>query len=250
MSLKNTNTSGDSEPIIYGSKHHDPETWDAHMRYTCVPDNLGYVYTPSPSPTSTSSLSSYHYISPYVSHNLSQLSCPYGYDIRATDYEISYEMQSISCSASDGTFQLEFNGFTSEIISYNSTLQDLKDILQNIGSIGEIIVYSSYGNDTIICSSTNTPIKVNILFQTELGNLPMIKLVQNRFNTLKLNGLTSSVKFEIAQVRKGSGLFLECSGHGDCDRNLGLCKCWNDWGSSDGKGNQGTRGDCGYNVIV
>lgn len=249
ISLKHTNSSGDSEPLIYGSKHHDPTTWDAHMRYGCYADNPGYVYTPSSSPSSPT-LSTYHYISPYISSNLSLLSCPYGYDIRATDYNTVHEIQSISCSASTGTFQLEFNGFKSDLISHNSTLQDLKEILERIGSIGEITVYSSSGNNTNICSTTSTPIVVNILFLTELGDLPMIKIVQNRYNTLKLNGLTSSIIFKVIELRKGSGLLLECSGHGDCDRSNGLCKCWSNWGSSDGRGNMGTRGDCGYNVIV
>lgn len=37
-----------------------------------------------------------------------------------------------------------------------------------------------------------------------------------------------------------------CSNHGTCDEEKGLCDCLDDWMTSDGYGNAGTRGDCGY----
>ena len=249
IALKRTNSSNEPYPFTYGFKHHDPVTWDADMTYTCLADTPGYVYTTTSAPSS-STLSSYHYITPYISPDLSLLSCPYGYDIRASDYVTTHEIQAISCSASNGTFQLEFNGFKSDIISHNLTLQSFKNVLQSIGSIGEVVISSSSGNNTKICSSTNIPIITHILFQTELGDVPMIRLLQNRYNTLTLHHQTSSVIFQITEVRKGSGLLLECSGHGDCNYKTGTCNCSPQWGSSDGRGNRGTRGDCGYNVIV
>jgi hypothetical protein len=37
----------------------------------------------------------------------------------------------------------------------------------------------------------------------------------------------------------------ECSGRGLCDTETGRCACFGGFGSSDGFGNAGERGDCG-----
>lgn len=46
----------------------------------------------------------------------------------------------------------------------------------------------------------------------------------------------------------GTREFIECSGRGLCDRVSGVCNCFYGYASSDGLGNRGTRGDCGYRV--
>uniref|UniRef100_A0A7S1C085 Epidermal growth factor-like domain-containing protein n=1 Tax=Corethron hystrix TaxID=216773 RepID=A0A7S1C085_9STRA len=40
----------------------------------------------------------------------------------------------------------------------------------------------------------------------------------------------------------------ECSNHGKCDRLTGKCKCFQNWGSSDGMGSSGTIEDCGFRM--
>ena len=37
-----------------------------------------------------------------------------------------------------------------------------------------------------------------------------------------------------------------CNNRGLCDLETGRCECFRDWGSSDGNGNMGGRGDCGW----
>lgn len=41
-----------------------------------------------------------------------------------------------------------------------------------------------------------------------------------------------------------------CSNHGICDRHTGECDCLDGWGNSDGAGNVGTIGDCGYRLPI
>ena len=43
--------------------------------------------------------------------------------------------------------------------------------------------------------------------------------------------------------------YIECSQHGICDYNTGTCKCYHGFKSSDGYGNSGTIGDCGYQYL-
>lgn len=243
LAQKRTTTSGDASAVTYGSQSHSPITWDADMRYSCYPDEYGYVYT-TPSAPTTSTLATYHAIPSLLSSapDLGELSCPYGFDISATDDPPVTEIQRIQCRASSGTFYLSFRNFQSSIISFDTTLTELKTILEAIGSIGEVNVTSSYG-DTTICKSASST-KVDIEFFTELSDLPMLVISDNQLT------LTSgTATFSIQETRVGSGRYLECSGKGTCNRLTGVCDCFPSWGSSDGRGNQGTRGDCGYNLI-
>ena len=45
---------------------------------------------------------------------------------------------------------------------------------------------------------------------------------------------------------KGERDYVECSNRGTCDYTTGTCTCYNGFKSSDGYGNSGTIGDCGY----
>lgn len=245
LAQRRTTSSGDSSPVTYGSQFHSATTWDADMRYACYPEEYGYVYS-SPSAPATSKLSTFHAI-PSVSTStpdLSELLCPYGFDITATDDPPVTEIQRIQCRASSGTFYLSFRGFQSSLISFDTSLTDLATILEtSLGSIGNVNVTSSSGA-TKICDSVSST-KVEIEFFTELSNIPLLVMTENE----ELSVSSGSVTFSITQLRPGSGRYLECSGKGICNRKTGFCECFPSWGSSDGRGNRGTRGDCGYNLV-
>ena len=50
----------------------------------------------------------------------------------------------------------------------------------------------------------------------------------------------------IFEFQKGTTEHLDCAGRGNCDPIEGLCNCNYMYASSDGRGNTGTRGDCGF----
>ena len=45
---------------------------------------------------------------------------------------------------------------------------------------------------------------------------------------------------------RGTREHAECSNRGTCDRETGICNCYKDFESSDGRGKLGALGDCGY----
>jgi hypothetical protein len=250
LALKRRTNSSDLAPVTYGSRHHNSKTWDADMRYGCYAEEAGYVYT-NPSAPSTSSLSSYHPLPNYspslVPTDLSEFLCPYGFDILATDDPPVIEIQTIQCRALSGSFYLSFHNFKSSLIDVNLTLSEFETLLETtLGSIGDITVTSSTNNRNI-CNGIGSASTIEIEFLTELSDQPLLVMTESIDNPLSVD--SGSVEFIITETQSGSGRYLECSGKGICNRKTGDCECWPNWGSSDGRGNQGIRGDCGFNLI-
>jgi hypothetical protein len=71
-----------------------------------------------------------------------------------------YEQQTITCTATGGTFRLAFRGATSEPISYSVTSAQLKDELEKLPTIHSVVVKTSYGP---LCSATPTPVVITFL---------------------------------------------------------------------------------------
>ena len=55
-----------------------------------------------------------------------------------------------------------------------------------------------------------------------------------------------SANVAVSTTVTGTRENVECSNRGLCDRASGLCVCVAGFVSSDGNGNAGTRGDCGF----
>jgi hypothetical protein len=238
---------------VYGSKLWDPTTWDADMISGCKPDEYGYY------PGTTHNISNTH---TNVGH--SDLECPWGIDHRiselATKNDTSYaireewldsrlkvrEVQRIKCTANTGTFKLTFRNKTTNSIAYNANALTIKTALEELSSIGEVIVTIMETSDvpTLACSNTaGTNHYFDIEFRTELALLPLLELTDSLTHG-------SAKVFTVTQQKKGRGVLKECSGKGECNRQTGECKCWETWGSSDGFGGRGTRGDCGFSLVL
>lgn len=95
-------------------------------------------------------------------------------------------------------------------------------------------------NGQAFCSASSTLTKIDFL--QDFGNLPLIVADGNG---LALSASTSP-KVSVSEVRAGTKEDEPCSNRGICDEEIGVCSCMDYMTTSDGYGNEGQRGDCGY----
>ena len=62
------------------------------------------------------------------------------------------------------------------------------------------------------------------------------------------NALTDSSGTCSCHSIRGTMENAECSNRGICDLSVGTCTCFTGYGTSDGNGDPGLRGDCGWKI--
>jgi len=224
---------GELTPASYGSVANDLNTWDAHRLQGCICNSRTHAYA-SPSTGRVPTWSGF---------DCSIRGCPRGPrppPDHQTCVQDVFEEQKIVCT-SDGTTQLELTFRDRKSVSFQSDVDatgvgSLQVYLESLLSIGRVNV--TYTAGTSLCTSDGSN-EVMVTFLTELGDVPMLSLTQSQSD-----GVTTSIS--IVESTKGTKEDLECSDLGHCDRITGLCTCFSGFSSSDGDGNPGTRGDCGY----
>ena len=120
----------------------------------------------------------------------------------------------------------------------------------------EVLIFFRLGQ--AFCSASSTLTKIDFL--QDFGNLPLIVADGNG---LALSASTSP-KVSVSEVRAGTKEDEPCkiatcphvlstlqnkdvgSNRGICDEEIGVCSCMDYMTTSDGYGNEGQRGDCGY----
>lgn len=224
-----------SNEYFYGSNSFN--AWDRDMVYSCVADTYGYYHEDS-------NINPLSYVATASGSLLDTYEC-----VSATNYKIpferSYNTQMFQCLASSGTFQLAFRNVLSEVISVSTTIGEFSYVLNNMQSIGRVTV--NIINDELnlvnpVCDPFgNTLIKIKFL--TELGNIPLLQIKSNSL----VPSNTISIIYGYLQSNE---IIYECGGFGECHNTLGKCKCWDNYGSSDGFGDDGNLGDCGKNLIL
>ncbi|KAH9121742.1 hypothetical protein LEN26_010537 [Aphanomyces euteiches] len=197
----------------YGAVANNPSTWDAAKIFGCKCD------------------------AQYIGHDCSQRKCPTG-DDPLTLGQVN-EVQQISCQANGGTFQIAFRGATSSPIAFNAPVARVQDAFLAIPTITDIsITYSQQGGGACIGGNIMT-----ITFTQDFGALPLLVIVDQ---ALTLSGQSQQGKSIVSRIQAGTKENAVCSNHGTCNYNTGVCHCGFGFGSSNGYGQPGNRGDCGY----
>ncbi|GMH98593.1 hypothetical protein TrST_g2503 [Triparma strigata] len=230
--LASQTRSTNSEVFLYDT------TWDAEKIYGCLCDEGRSGY------------------------DCGLVDCPTGDDPLTTG-QVN-EVQLMKCSSDPnpadsslkGTFALWFNGYPSTTINVDATAAELESAIEQIQGVGQVTVSYSEGS-TSACSTSDTNV-IKITFIDNFGALPPIVPFEDNLYpvgstiTISADGLTSMTDWNgaIFTPIKGTKEDGACANRGTCDLSMGSCECYNDNGdtfaSSDGYGNAGTRGDCGY----
>merc|ERR1719230_1156531 len=201
------------------------DIWDAEMMYGCVCDDG------------------------YFGPDCSLRECPSGDDPLTGTTSDTYngvqynEKQLITCTASGGTFTLSFRGETTDNIEYDATADEVLDYFEALSTVTNDF-YTAVDvdfDDDAACSVSGN--KFTIEFLQDFGDLPSIVADSS---SLKMSIATSSAKISIATTTDGSKEDNDCSDRGICDYTTGICSCSTGYDTSDGYGNEGQRGDCGY----
>ncbi|DAZ96183.1 TPA: hypothetical protein N0F65_012373 [Lagenidium giganteum] len=207
----------------YGNTLNNPATWDYNKIQGC---DCSLNYYLGPYSGALGGFRDYDCLSRF---------CPLGAD--PFDAGKVNEIQTITCTADGGSFTLTFRQQTTGTIAFNANGATLQAALQQLTAVVAVTV--TIGAGTAVCSDTG--VATTVEFTWAQGNLPMMTST-----TTSLTLSTGVASLSIAETQAGTKANIECSARGECDRTVGVCKCFNQFLSSDGTGKIGTRGDCGY----
>eukprot|EP01041_Mallomonas_annulata_P005129 gene5129-10254_t len=201
---------GDLMSYTYGNKPNDPATWDAKRIYGCNCDEK------------------------WTGYDCSLRMCPFGDDPN-TDSQVD-EQQIITCTnnGTAGYVVFSFRQGTVAQLNYDATTLQVQSAFSVVPAIGQVSVElfdSSKPNK--MCTPAGSSFLVT--FKTTHGDLPKLRPASQLIDLI-----------QVSEYVKGTKENWECSGRGICDRTLGLCECFDGFGSSNGMGEAGINRDCGY----
>ena len=154
------------------------------------------------------------------------------------------DIQLLECHADFGTFTLTFRRETTGPISVDASVTDVTNAINALTSLeGQQpkVAVSWTGGVDRACITTGNNIQVTFL--QDFGDLPLLIPDGTKLGQTSGSDTPLITAQKVVTGTKESDI---CSNHGTCDEEKGICQCLGNWMTSDGHGNAGTRGDCGY----
>jgi hypothetical protein len=205
--------------------------------------------------------------------------CPRGDDPLTTGQ--ADEVQLLRCDGDPADpnlagprFTLSFRGAVTRAFGASASPADVRAVLEELSTLGKVEVAYSRGTafcDSAFASATTDPDTqpasgnvISVRFLTEHGgDLPRLVVLDHRgrpltglldnliytaakgdtlVRTTSLTPATTEVVSSVTTAKEEE----DCSGRGRCDVKTGVCSCFTGFTGSDGRGNRGTIGDCGF----
>jgi len=152
-------------------------------------------------------------------------------------------------------FLLKFSGMPSKSIPFTANAAMVRAALEAIPQLTEVKVTFSQSHGTICQIKPNV---VSVEFTQQFGPLnPLVPVLDNAFDTsgglLEISADGRTTFADVTGKRfssvKGTKEATVCANRGLCDLKDGVCGCYDTngdvYGSSNGYGKAGPRGDCG-----
>ena len=208
-----------SERVVY-------DDWDADMVYGCVCD-VGFA-----------------------GYDCSLRQCIKGDDPMTEGKD---EVQLIECildnESDNGTFTVTFRGQRTRDIPLSTSPELLEAYLEELTTISDVEI-DFFSDDAAtkyeLCESNGTTAVVTFVSQN--GDLPAMNLSttssRSYLRVVANDGAPSILRPTMVVSVDGTREDEECSKHGSC--RSGLCVCYRGFSDSNGRGQKGHKGDCGF----
>lgn len=250
---------GDSPGYRYGTDPNDANTWDARKIFACICD-AGYEGHDCLDRTCISvcaCLSWLHctVITLCIHVHVPTVSCPAGDDPSTMNQ--ADEVQILQCTATDGSFQLSFRSVQTLDIPFDVSATELESYLESMSTIDDVEVVFTSGATSSLCTDQSVPHYALVTFTTDHGDLPALTPIVSKLIDLNSGNTAGSGAIGVAHDGQSLGAYTSargtkenvvCCNKGICDFYTGECVCVAGYGSSDGKGSQGSKGDCGFRL--
>lgn len=149
------------------------------------------------------------------------------------------EVQMLTCTGTIGYFSLKFRDVATPQLPWSVTASVLQSAISALSTVGSVTVTYSDTSATTACRTTGSN-KIRVEFLNDFGDLPPLRWILD-------GSLTMTISVDGADgSQRGTKENAICSNRGLCNSATGQCKCIYGFTSSDGYGNEGSRGDCGY----
>ena len=122
-------------------------------------------------------------------------------------------------------------------------MPSIRNRLEELETINNVRVsFSALTSGVPQACAASPGVEMHITFLSQNGDVPAITAT-----TTSLTGTNAAIT--IFEKTKGSTEDVLCADHGLCNYETGICNCFDQMTSSDGQGNAGTKGDCGFRNI-